>query len=34
VTQDLVVFRPGWRSQWLRGLDLAGRLRARLRGRG
>lgn len=32
VTQELVVFRPGWRGRWLRGLDWAGRLRARLRG--
>jgi CelD/BcsL family acetyltransferase involved in cellulose biosynthesis len=30
---EIVVFRPGWRGQWLRGLDLAGRMRARLRSR-
>jgi len=30
VTVELVAFRPNWRGQWLRGLDLAGRLRARL----
>jgi CelD/BcsL family acetyltransferase involved in cellulose biosynthesis len=29
-TVGLVAFRPTWRGQWLRGLDLAGRLRARL----
>ena len=27
-TSELVVFRRGWRSWWLRGLDWAGRLRA------
>jgi CelD/BcsL family acetyltransferase involved in cellulose biosynthesis len=32
-TTELVVFRPSWRGRWLRGLDLAGRLRARLRAR-
>jgi len=31
VTQELVAFRPGWRGRWLRSLDWAGRLRARLR---
>jgi CelD/BcsL family acetyltransferase involved in cellulose biosynthesis len=31
VTQELVAFRPGWRGRWLRGLDWAGRVRARLR---
>jgi CelD/BcsL family acetyltransferase involved in cellulose biosynthesis len=31
VTQELVAFRPGWRGRWLRGLDWAGRMRARLR---
>jgi CelD/BcsL family acetyltransferase involved in cellulose biosynthesis len=31
VTQELVVFRPGWRGRWLRGLDWAARVRARLR---
>jgi CelD/BcsL family acetyltransferase involved in cellulose biosynthesis len=31
VTQELLVFRPGWRGRWLRGLDWAGRVRARLR---
>jgi CelD/BcsL family acetyltransferase involved in cellulose biosynthesis len=31
VTQELVAFRPGWRGRWLRCLDMAGRLRARLR---
>lgn len=30
VTSELVAFRPTWRGQWLRGLDLAGRLRVRL----
>jgi CelD/BcsL family acetyltransferase involved in cellulose biosynthesis len=30
---EVVVFRPGWRGRWLRGLDLAGRARARLRSR-
>jgi CelD/BcsL family acetyltransferase involved in cellulose biosynthesis len=30
---EVVVFRPGWRGAWLRGLDLAGRARARLRSR-
>jgi len=30
VTVELVAFRPNWRGQWLRGLDLAGRLRSRL----
>ncbi|HEY6156211.1 MAG TPA: GNAT family N-acetyltransferase [Gemmatimonadales bacterium] len=34
VTRELVAFRPGWRGRWLRGLDWAGRLRARLRGSG
>jgi CelD/BcsL family acetyltransferase involved in cellulose biosynthesis len=29
-TVELVIFRPGWRGLWLRGLDLAARLRARL----
>ncbi|OLD91873.1 MAG: hypothetical protein AUG84_03115 [Chloroflexi bacterium 13_1_20CM_4_66_7] len=29
-TMELVAFRPSWRGRWLRGLDLAGRLRARL----
>ena len=33
VTRELVVFRRGWRSGWLRALDWAGRLRTRLRGR-
>lgn len=33
VTRELVVFRPGWRGRWLRGLDWAGRMRARLRAR-
>jgi len=33
VTAELVILRPGWRSFWLRGLDLAARLRARLPGR-
>jgi CelD/BcsL family acetyltransferase involved in cellulose biosynthesis len=28
---EVLVFRPGWRSAWLRGLDLAARVRARLR---
>ena len=32
VTQELVAFRSSWRGHWLRGLDWAGRLRARLRG--
>jgi CelD/BcsL family acetyltransferase involved in cellulose biosynthesis len=31
---EILVFRPGWRGTWLRGLDLAGRTRARLRSRG
>ena len=30
---EIVVFRPGWRGAWLRGLDLAGRVLARLRNR-
>ena len=30
VTGQLVAFRPSWRGRWLRALDLAGRLRARL----
>ena len=30
---DVVVLRPGWRGAWLRGLDLAGRARERLRSR-
>jgi CelD/BcsL family acetyltransferase involved in cellulose biosynthesis len=30
---ELIAFRPGWRGAWLRGLDLAGRARARLRSR-
>jgi CelD/BcsL family acetyltransferase involved in cellulose biosynthesis len=30
---EIVVFRPGWRGGWLRGLDLAGRVLARLRKR-
>jgi len=30
VTGELVAFRPTWRGRWLRALDLAGRLRARL----
>jgi CelD/BcsL family acetyltransferase involved in cellulose biosynthesis len=30
---EIVVFRPGWRGAWLRGLDLAGRMVARLRRR-
>jgi CelD/BcsL family acetyltransferase involved in cellulose biosynthesis len=33
VTAELVAFRPSWRGQWLRGLDLLGRLRGRLRRR-
>lgn len=32
-TAELVIFRPGWRGLWLRGLDLAALLRARVRGR-
>jgi len=32
VTIELVIFRPGWRGLWLRGLDLAARLRARMLG--
>jgi CelD/BcsL family acetyltransferase involved in cellulose biosynthesis len=32
-TAELVIFRPGWRGLWLRGLDLAALLRARMRGR-
>ena len=32
-TAELVIFRPGWRGLWLRGLDLAALLRARIRGR-
>ena len=31
VTQELVAFRPSWRGQWLRSVDLAARVRARLR---
>ena len=31
VTRELVAFRPSWRGRWLRGLDWAGRMRARLR---
>jgi len=31
VTRELVAFRPSWRGQWLRSLDWAARLRARLR---
>jgi CelD/BcsL family acetyltransferase involved in cellulose biosynthesis len=30
---EVIVFRPGWRSAWLRGLDLTARVRARLRSR-
>jgi len=30
VTGEVVAFRPTWRGRWLRTLDLAGRLRARL----
>ncbi|HLB82623.1 MAG TPA: GNAT family N-acetyltransferase [Gemmatimonadales bacterium] len=33
MTGQFVAFRPGWRGQWLRGLDLASRLWARLRPR-
>jgi CelD/BcsL family acetyltransferase involved in cellulose biosynthesis len=33
VARELVVFRPTWSGRWLRGLDLAARLRARLRRR-
>jgi CelD/BcsL family acetyltransferase involved in cellulose biosynthesis len=32
VTVELVIFRPGWRGLWLRGLDLAALLRARMLG--
>jgi CelD/BcsL family acetyltransferase involved in cellulose biosynthesis len=32
VTRELVAFRPSWRGQWLRSIDLAARLRARLGG--
>ncbi len=31
VTQELVAFRPSWRGQWLRSVDWAARVRARLR---
>ena len=31
VTRELVAFRPSWRGRWLRGLDWAARMRARLR---
>jgi CelD/BcsL family acetyltransferase involved in cellulose biosynthesis len=30
---EVILFRPGWRGAWLRGLDLVGQLRARLRAR-
>jgi hypothetical protein len=30
---EVLVFRPGWRSAWLRALDHVGRMRARLRSR-
>ncbi|MDQ3995528.1 MAG: GNAT family N-acetyltransferase [Gemmatimonadota bacterium] len=30
---EVLIFRPGWRGAWLRGLDLAGRVRARIRSR-
>ena len=33
VARELVAFRPSWGGRWLRGLDLAARLRARLHGR-
>jgi CelD/BcsL family acetyltransferase involved in cellulose biosynthesis len=32
-TVEFVIFRPGWRGLWLRSLDLAGLLRARILGR-
>jgi CelD/BcsL family acetyltransferase involved in cellulose biosynthesis len=31
-TEEITVFRPGWRGRWLRALDVAADLRARLRG--
>jgi CelD/BcsL family acetyltransferase involved in cellulose biosynthesis len=32
VTEEVVIFRPGWRGRWLRVLDAAAALRARLHG--
>ena len=34
VTEEVAMFRPGWRGRWLRMLDAAAELRARLRRRG
>lgn len=31
-TEEITIFRPGWRGRWLRALDAAADLRARLRG--
>jgi CelD/BcsL family acetyltransferase involved in cellulose biosynthesis len=31
VTEQITIFRPGWRGRWLRALDVAADLRARLR---
>jgi CelD/BcsL family acetyltransferase involved in cellulose biosynthesis len=31
VTEEITIFRPGWSGRWLRTLDAAARLRARLR---
>ncbi len=33
VTEEITIFRPGWRGRWLRALDAAADLRARLRTR-
>ena len=30
MTEEITIFRPGWRGRWLRALDAAARLRARL----
>ena len=32
-TEEITIFRPGWRGRWLRALDVAADLRARLRSR-
>jgi CelD/BcsL family acetyltransferase involved in cellulose biosynthesis len=31
-TEEITIFRPGWRGRWLRALDVAADLRARLHG--
>ncbi len=32
ITEEITIFRPGWRGRWLRALDAAAQFRARLRG--